>query len=178
MFKAHGDLQIRYKSVKPLGDIKFHFKMCASLRSRLSPFVSLSQDIRDVWKIACVSCTDYKGWDLCGENGSKNNFSKVKGKFWGCKMITATGNRMPLLQTASHDTVCECAASLTFFSPLSSFARYEFYSSLNPQILQFSCKGLVSYKLFFFLCMWRFPSQEKQFIFHHCIQARVPPMPL
>lgn len=92
--------------------------MCASLRSHLSPFVSLSRDIWDVWKIACVSCTDYDGMDLCGENGSKNNFSKVKGKFWGCKMITATGNRMLLLQTASHDTVCECAASFTFSPPL------------------------------------------------------------
>lgn len=32
-------------------------------------------------------------------------------------MITATGNRMPLLKTASHDTACESVASLTFFSP-------------------------------------------------------------
>lgn len=32
-------------------------------------------------------------------------------------MITATGNRMPLLKTASHNTVSESVASLTFFPP-------------------------------------------------------------
>lgn len=68
----------------------------------------------------------------------------------GCKVITATGNRMPLLKTASHNTASESVASLTFFFPLSSFTHYQFYFSLNPQILQFSCKGSVSYKLFFF----------------------------
>ena len=77
----------------------------------------------------------------------------------GCKVITATGNRMPLLKTASHNTASESVASLTFFFPLSSFTHYQFYFSLNPQILQFSCKGSVSYKLFFFFfCMLSFLS--------------------
>lgn len=74
----------------------------------------------------------------------------------GCKVITATGNRMPLLKTASHNTASESVASLTFFFPLSSFTHYQFYFSLNPQILQFSCKGSVSYKPFF--CMLSFLS--------------------
>lgn len=50
---------------------------------------------------------------------------------------------MPLLKTASHDTACESVASLTFFSPLSSFARHQIYFPLDPQILQFSCNDLL-----------------------------------
>lgn len=49
---------------------------------------------------------------------------------------------MPLLKTASHDTACESVASLTFFFPLSSFARHQIYFSLDLQILQFSCNDL------------------------------------
>lgn len=63
-------------------------------------------------------------------------------------MITATGNRMPLLQTASHDTVSESVASLTFFSPSALSHATNFTSLSIHQILQFSCKGSVSYKLF------------------------------
>lgn len=77
----------------------------------------------------------------------RTNFSKFKGRFKGGEMMTATGNRMPLLKTASRDTACESVASLTFF-PLSSFARHQLYFPLNPQILEFSCNDL--FFLFFF----------------------------
>lgn len=111
---------------------------------------------------------------LGGERGYtwwKNNFSKVKWSFWGCKVITATGNRMPLLKTASHNTVSESVASLTFFSPLSSFTHYQVYFFLNPQILHSLCRGSVSYKLllsfFSSLRMLNLLSIEKLFIFQN-----------
>lgn len=55
--------------------------------------------------------------DFCGESGFQEQFLQVQRRFKGGEMITATGNRMPLLKTASHDTACESVASLTFFSP-------------------------------------------------------------
>lgn len=60
-------------------------------------------------------------------------------------MITATGNRMPLLKTTSHNTVSESIASLTFFSP-HSFHTLSIWL-LHLQIIQSSCKGSDSYEL-------------------------------
>lgn len=101
---------------------------------------------------------------ICAETGgytwSKNNFSKVKWRFWGCKVITATGNRTPLLKTASHNTVSKSVASLTFFFPSALSHTINFTSLSIPKILQFSCKGSVSYKLFF--CVLSFLSIERQ----------------
>lgn len=89
-----------------------------------------------------VSWPDYR--NLCGGNGlkwSKNNLSKVKWRFRGCKMITATGNRMPLLKTASHNTVSESVASLTFFFPSALSHTINFTSLSIPKSSSFHAKA-------------------------------------
>lgn len=53
--------------------------------------------------------------------------------------------------------------SLSFFPPQLFHTLSILLLSLNPQILQFSCKGSVSYKLFFFAC-WVSSSIEKHWI--------------
>lgn len=96
--------------------IKWSFRVLAS-RSRPFYFSGYSEHMfekKDVhWHFL------HTFWEgICVEKMvSKNNFSQVKRRFKGCKMITATGNRMPLLQAASHDAACESAASLTFSPP-------------------------------------------------------------
>lgn len=67
---------------------------------------------------------------------SRNNFSKFRIRFIRGEMITATGNRMPLLKTASHDTGCESVASLTFFSPqlIRTASTLVLSQSANPPV--------------------------------------------
>lgn len=46
-------------------------------------------------------------------------------------MSTATGNRMPLLKTASHNTASESVASLTFFFSPSALSHTINFTSLS-----------------------------------------------
>ena len=72
---------------------------------------------------------------ICAEKIDSRTLSPKSGEdSEGVNTITVTGNRMPLLKTASHDTVSESAVPLTFFFPSNSFACHQFYFSLNPQI--------------------------------------------
>lgn len=93
---------------------------------------------------------------LGGERGYtwwKNNFSKVKWSFWGCKVITATGNRMPLLKTASHNTVSESVASLTFFFPpsaLSHTIKFTSFSIPKSSTLYAEARLVTSFFFLFF----------------------------
>lgn len=110
--------------------------------------IYFSGDLERMRKQNALKCLAHILGDLCGGKlVYKNNFSKFKGRFKGGEMMTATGNRMPLLKAASRDTACESVASLTFF-PLSSFARHQLYFPLNPQILQFSCNDLFLFFIF------------------------------
>ncbi len=112
--------------------------------------------------------------NLCGEKRvftrSKNNFSKVKWRFWGCKMITATGNRMPLLKTASHNTVSESVASLTFFFPSALSHTINFTSLSIPKSSSFHAKARLVTS--FFAC-WVSSLLRSGFIFQHRKQATV-----
>lgn len=102
---------------------------------------------------------------------SKNNFSKVMWRFWARKMITATGNRMPLLNTASHNTASESVASLTFFFPSALLHTINFTSLSIPKSSSFHAKARLVTSIFF--CKLSFLSIEKQFIFQHWMQTSV-----
>lgn len=86
-------------------------------------------------------------------------------------MITVTGNRVPLLKTASRDTTRESVATPTFFSPSARSHAINFTSLSIPKSSGFHAMVRLIQALFG-ICL------EKQFIFQHSVQASVPPTPL
>lgn len=65
-------------------------------------------------------------------------------------MITATGNRMPLLKTASHNTASESVASLTFFFPSALSHTINFTSLSILKSSSFHAKARLVTSLFSF----------------------------
>ena len=79
-------------------------------------------------------------------------------------MITATGNRMPLLKTASHNAFSDSVASLAFFFP-SALSHIKFTSLSNPQVLLLLLFKRLIHDLKF-ACVLNFLFTEKKFFFH------------
>lgn len=116
----------------------------------------------NVWRWNSVGIHAEITAHLCRDGSymwSKNNFSKVKWRFWGCKMITATGNRTPPLKTASHNTVSKSVASLTFFFPSALSHTINFTSLSIPKSSSFHAKAQLVTSFF---CMLSFLSIERQ----------------
>lgn len=130
-------MQIVFQKGKIPKDVRFHFKVHISIMCRLSSLVFMSSNILRLKGILSLHrlCAG-----ICRERSytwSKSNVSKVKRRFWGRKMITATGNRMPPLKTASHNPVRESVASLTFFFPSALSHTIKFTSFSIPKSSSF-----------------------------------------
>lgn len=108
------------------------------------------------------ACIQRKG--ICAEKIDSRTMSpKPEKDSEGVNTITVTGNRMPLLKTASHDTVSESAVPLTFFFPSTHSHAINFTSLSIPKSPSFHATAWFVTSRFLFISSSCSSQYERQF---------------